>query len=835
LALPGRNRANFSLVEDAVAITTATGEGDGAGDACDVCPLVADPAQLDRDGDGLGDACDVCPLVVDPDQEDLDGDGEGDACEDDLDGDGDLDIRDNCPLTPNADQRDTDRDGLGDACDNCPGDANPDQLDLDDDGQGDACDEDSDNDGVLDLEDNCPLDANEDQSDADRLTASVRAVNFSYRAPSQLAQVAVTGDDENSAAIPLGFTFVFFGETYQQVYVSANGFLSFLPITGTNTTADRLPDITMPDGLIAGYWEDLDPSEGGRVVYETLGAAPNRTFLLTYEEIQHYPNGNPVTFQIVLREGANSAEIRCLSCVPDAGGHTQGVESSDNGFGLTASGRNRANFSLTRDAVLFTTGVLPQGDGVGDACDVCPGISDPAQADGDGDGVGDLCDNCPQLFNEDQADVDADGAGDVCDVDSDGDGLNNAVDNCPLVGNPSQTDQDQDGAGDVCDPDQDGDGRDNGVDNCAFVSNANQSDFDGDGDGDVCDNCPQVANANQRDQDFDRLGDVCDPDQDGDGRANGADNCPASSNANQSDFDQDRVGDACDNCPSTANLDQGDQDEDRQGDACDDDLDGDDIVNGADNCPFVENPGQDDSDRFEASVEDIAYEPRILSGQALALALRDDQLSEVIALPFAFSFFGETYAEVYVSSNGFVTFGLGSAGASPQALPDDFLPNALIAGYWTDLDPEGQGSIRHEVLGQAPRREWVVSFEDVPHFPANETSPRVSFQIVLREGSGEALVIGINCPTDNGPATQGVEGEGGGFGLSSPGRARVAFSLLEEAVLFRTADLGVGDEVGDACDVCPLLSDPDQVDEDGDGVGDSCDPCPEDELDGCAL
>ena len=37
------------------------------------------------------------------------------------------------------------------------------------------------------------------------------------------------------------------------------------------------------------------------------------------------------------------------------------------------------------------------GDGIDDACDVCPHIPDPAQADGDGDGVGDACDPEPAL------------------------------------------------------------------------------------------------------------------------------------------------------------------------------------------------------------------------------------------------------------------------------------------------------------------------------------------------------------------------------------------------------------------------------------------------------
>jgi hypothetical protein len=36
------------------------GDADGAGDACDNCPIDPNPGQADGDGDSIGDACDIC-------------------------------------------------------------------------------------------------------------------------------------------------------------------------------------------------------------------------------------------------------------------------------------------------------------------------------------------------------------------------------------------------------------------------------------------------------------------------------------------------------------------------------------------------------------------------------------------------------------------------------------------------------------------------------------------------------------------------------------------------------------------------------------------------------
>ena len=114
-------------------------------------------------------------------------------------------------------------------------------------------------------------------------------------------------------------------------------------------------------------------------------------------------------------------------------------------------------------------------DGVGDACDKCPGFDD--NLDADDDGVPDDCDVCPNF--DDTVDTDGDGVPDGCDVcdgddasgDDDFDGVCNDSDVCPGF-DDNGADDDGDGVPDVCDVcpdsddniDSDGDGTPDGCD-----------------------------------------------------------------------------------------------------------------------------------------------------------------------------------------------------------------------------------------------------------------------------------------------------------------------------------------------------------------------------------
>ena len=193
--------------------------------------------------------------------------------------------------------------------------------------------------------------------------------------PSPIAGTPVSlTDDDVSGALPIGFNFDFYGNTYSNFYISSNGFLTFNAGSPNGCcSGQNLPNATAPNNLIAFAWEDLDPGNGGQpaenlVQYTTIGTAPNRVLVAEYFNVDHWSNGSNMTAQVHLYETSNIIEVHTANMPSDGGLHTQGIENFDGTNAVVVPGRNsNGSWSLTNDYVAF----IPTGAfGVQDACGI---------------------------------------------------------------------------------------------------------------------------------------------------------------------------------------------------------------------------------------------------------------------------------------------------------------------------------------------------------------------------------------------------------------------------------------------------------------------------------
>jgi hypothetical protein len=143
------------------------------------------------------------------------------------------------------------------------------------------------------------------------------------------------GDDNVSGSIPIGFDFDFYGVRYSTLYVSSNGFLTFLPGQGSACCSGQpIPQAGYIKAFIAAAWTDLHPGRGGSVRFATTGAPGSRVFILMYLNVPHYSGGVASTFNIKLFEGTNRIETHIVTASTAGRTVTVGIENQDGSEGI---------------------------------------------------------------------------------------------------------------------------------------------------------------------------------------------------------------------------------------------------------------------------------------------------------------------------------------------------------------------------------------------------------------------------------------------------------------------------------------------------------------------
>lgn len=115
-------------------------------------------------------------------------------------------------------------------------------------------------------------------------------------------------EDDRITRLVLPFPFTFYGTTYTEVWASSNGTLQFG--NGNPAYANQcLAEGPVPEmgDMIAPYWDDLDLQFVGYLEYETVGEAPDRIFVIEWDDIprQGLDFEEQVTFEVQLFEGSH--------------------------------------------------------------------------------------------------------------------------------------------------------------------------------------------------------------------------------------------------------------------------------------------------------------------------------------------------------------------------------------------------------------------------------------------------------------------------------------------------------------------------------------------------
>lgn len=176
-----------------------------------------------------------------------------------------------------------------------------------------------------------------------------------------------------------------------------------------------------------------------------------------------------------------------------------------------------------------------------------------------------------------------------------------------------------------------------------------------------------------------------------------------------------------------------------------------------------------------------------------------------VDLPFPFPFYGQIYETANITVSGFLNFEQPFIQYVELPIPDFQAPHAAIYPFWDDVVvDEGMASIRTEVLGSAPNRQFVVEWRDVAFCCIS--AERVRFEVILFE-DGRILMqyasIDSEAREQGNSATIGIENQTSTIALQYSFDQAV---LNDQSAIYYTPPPGgfVQGRVTDAIDGLPL-------------------------------
>lgn len=178
------------------------------------------------------------------------------------------------------------------------------------------------------------------------------------------AELLSTLDDIYSPAINIGFTFNFFGNDYDQLVVSTNGFIDFRSnlagMFSPWTLNQSIPNTNFPvKNSILGCYHDLyNPNQVGSITYALTGIAPYRKFVVSFFNQPHYQCSSAVSsFQMIIYETFNYIDVQIINrevCSTwNQGNAVTGIINLQGNVAFTPPGRNTGSWAATQEGWRF--------------------------------------------------------------------------------------------------------------------------------------------------------------------------------------------------------------------------------------------------------------------------------------------------------------------------------------------------------------------------------------------------------------------------------------------------------------------------------------------------
>ncbi|GIF24528.1 hypothetical protein BJ973_008007 [Actinoplanes tereljensis] len=181
------------------------------------------------------------------------------------------------------------------------------------------------------------------------------------------------------------------------------------------------------------------------------------------------------------------------------------------------------------------------------------------------------------------------------------------------------------------------------------------------------------------------------------------------------------------------------------------------------------------ADRFGYQC-DLAAGTAFVAGTTKIGLTGDNEVSDAITLPFSMPYYGTSYDQAWVSTNGVMSFKDpgGWMNYDPVSLPArDFAPVAALMPFWCDLALDDSSGVFTKVTGTGAAQRFVIEWRNVYFYwedPAEAT--RFSFEVVLAPNGD----ISFNY---SGLYDDWSKGLAAAVGVTSPGGAYAVQDVFE--------------------------------------------------------